>query len=196
MNERTFSADRAQVLDDPQRNVWLPPDAVIQQLGLRADDVVADVGAGTGYFALPLSNVVRGRGKVIAVDFQPAMLERIRAKLSTMDAPTNIELVVGSATATGVREKSVDLVFMANLWHELDDYSAALDEAQRILKKGGRLAIIDWRTDLPSPPGPPAHHRVSLEAAIRTLTGSGWGILSSGPVGLYSHFVVAVLPNS
>jgi ubiquinone/menaquinone biosynthesis C-methylase UbiE len=193
MNERTFHAHNAKMLDDPERLRWLPPDQVIQRIGLRPGMAIADVGAGTGYFALPFSRVVGADGSVHAVDFQKGMLEHIRGKLNGDGDAANISLVFGAAAATNLPGKSVDLVFMANLWHELDDLSAVLAETARILRKGGTLAVVDWRADLPSPPGPPSAHRVSVEALLQTLRSSGWKVEDSGNIGLYSHYVVARL---
>ncbi len=191
MNERTFHADRAHVLDDPNRPTWLSADHVIAKIRLKENSVVADIGAGTGYFAIPFAEMVGSRGKVVAVDFQSAMLGKIKAKLDAYQRLTNVELVSGSATSTTLQAKSVDMVFMANLWHELDELPSVLSEAARVLRQDGRLAIVDWRADMASPPGPPAAHRVALASVIQTLESNGWKILDSGFVGVYSHFVLA-----
>ena len=193
MNERTFHANNAKMLDNPERRTWLPPDQVIAKIGIRQNAVVADIGAGTGYFAFPFAEVVGPGGKILAVDFQPAMLETIRSKLETRERVSNIEIVSGSAAATNLQARSVDIVFMANLWHELDELPSVLVEAGRILRPAGRLAIVDWRADMSSPPGPPDAHRVGLDSVLHNLESHGWNVVDSGLVGSYSHYVVAQL---
>ena len=70
MHDRRFNSSLANRLDDPDRLLWLPPHEVIAALGIQPGDVVADIGAGTGYFALPLARAVGPKGKVCAVDAQ------------------------------------------------------------------------------------------------------------------------------
>jgi ubiquinone/menaquinone biosynthesis C-methylase UbiE len=186
-NERMFRHEHAHKLDDPERQTWLPAAAVIARLGLGPGMRVADIGAGTGYFALPIAASVQPGGHVFAVDAQPEMLELLRARVAGLP----ITLVHGTADHTTLPDASVDLVLLANVWHEIDDTAAALAEARRIVRPGGRLAILDWRTDVEQPPGPPLDHRVSAAEASASLRSAGWA--SSGPeaVGTFSYLVVA-----
>ncbi len=155
---------------------------------------IADVGAGTGYFALPCAEAVGREGKVLAVDFQKEMLEKIRNKLSESGAPQNVVLVEGEVTRTTLPGDSCDLVFMANLWHELDDEGGVLSEVKRIIRPGGRLAILDWKADLVPPPGPPAAHRISQDNLRHVLLWHGWSVKYAENVGMYSYLIIAVLP--
>ena len=191
MNERTFQAGHAHKLDDPARLEWLPPSEVLDSLALQPGSIVADIGAGTGYFTIPLARAVGPNGRVFAVDFQPAMLAHIRAKLDAADAPANIELVEGSADRTSLHEASCDLAFFANIWHEMDDPAAVIEEASRILKPAGRLAILDWRSDLSSPPGPPDDHRLAAADVAASLSRNGWSVDTNRNVGHYSYLIQA-----
>ncbi len=193
MNERTFDAGQAHRLEDPARLTWLPPDEVVRQLSVKPGAVVADIGAGTGYFALPIARAVGEAGSVFAVDFQSEMLSLIRAKLARTGSPSNIHVVEGEAARTTLPARSCDAVFMANLWHELDDYPGVLREVSRILRPRGTLAIVDWRADLPSPPGPPLEHRIPASRVQATLRENGWSVLKADRVGLYSHLILASL---
>lgn len=149
---------------------------------------VADVGAGTGYFALPMAHAVDPGGQVFAVDVQPEMLERLRARL---DPGLPVVLVAGDATHTTLKDASIDLVLFANVWHEIDDCRAALTEATRVLRPDGQLAILDWRTDVKHPPGPPLEHRIAASDVKATLRGGGWTIEASEPVGMFSYLILA-----
>ena len=155
----------------------------IRQLKPSPGSRVADIGAGTGYFAVPLAHAFGPDGWVYAVDLQREMLDLLREKLDAPDAPKNIEVRQGAATATGLDEHSCELVFLANIWHELDRHEDVLTEAARILALGGRLAILDWRTDVEHPPGPPVEHRISAADAEKMLTNNGWFVSHSGLLG-------------
>ena len=194
MNERTFHARDAHKLEDPERLKWLPPEEVIARIGLVPGMTIADVGTGTGYFALPFAKAVGSEGKVLAVDFQKEMLEKLRHKLSGSGPQQNVVFVEGEAARTTLPGNSCDLVFMANLWHELDDDAGVLSEVKRLIRPGGRFAILDWRTDVVPPPGPPAVHRVSPENLSQILSRHGWSFKYSGNVGTYSYLLIAVLP--
>lgn len=191
MNERTFRPENAFKLEDPERYVWLPPADVVSALHLRPEMTAVDIGAGTGYFAIPMAEAVGSGGKVIAVDFQKEMLEFLAGKLRLDGMPGNIELVRGEATRTTLSSDCADLVFLANVWHELDDHSAALTEARRILHHDGRIAILDWRPHAGDPPGPPAGHRIAPDEIRRILEGEGWGPGESLKIGKYHYLLIA-----
>ena len=122
------------------------------------------------------------------------MIEKLSVKLSGPGAPRNVVLVEGDAARTTLPGDSCDLVFMSNLWHELDDDAAVLGEVKRLLRPGGRLAILDWRGDMVSPPGPPISHRVPLETLRQILSRHGWPVTSAENVGMYSYLLIAGLP--
>jgi ubiquinone/menaquinone biosynthesis C-methylase UbiE len=193
-NERTFHHRDAHKLDDPGRLKWLPPEDVMARIGPLSGMTIADVGTGTGYFALPFAGAVGIEGKVLAIDFQKEMLEKLRLKLSAPGAPQNLVLVEGEATRTTLPGNSCDLVFMSNLWHELDDHAGVLGEVKRLLRPGGRLTILDYRADVVPPPGPPAAHRVSLDTLRQVLSRHGWPVTSAGNVGMYSYLLIAGYP--
>lgn len=191
MNERTFSVADAHKLEDPERPKWLPPNEVITSLEIQSGMSVADIGAGTGYFTLPIARAVGSDGKVHAVDFQTGMLDLLGKKLLEPNAPTNIPLIHGTATHTTLPSVCADLVFLANVWHEVDDHALVLKEAARILRKSGRMAILDWRPNVQQPPGPPIDHRISAKTVAETLKLNGWNVERSGNVGKYSYLILA-----
>ncbi len=195
MNERTFRAADAHKLDEPERLQWLPPDAVMDRLSLSQGMSVADIGAGTGYFAIPFASRIGSEGMLYAVDVQEEMLAKLQQKLSVPGMPPNITPVSGDAARTHLNGSSIDVAFLANIWHELDSHGAVLDEMQRILRPGGRLAILDWRQDLAPPPGPPAAHRIPPGDVLKTLADRRWTVQHSGPVGRYSYLISAVPPE-
>ena len=120
MHERRFPASQAQRLESPERLVWLPPAKVVEALAVQPGETVADVGAGTGYFSLPLASAVGDEGRLYAVDAQAEMLEWLREKLDKSRL-SNIDLILAEADRTGLSASSCDLFFLANLWHEIED---------------------------------------------------------------------------
>ena len=196
MGDRLFKPHNAHKLDDPERQVWLPVADVIRAIAIRPGMHVADIGVGTGYFAIPMAQAVAPDGNVYAIDLQLEMLNMLRGKLERPDAPPNIELVRGHASKTMLASKCADVVLIANVWHELDDHEAALQEAARILVPGGTLALLDWRPDKNSPPGPPSDHRLPANDVVQFLTKHHWTTAPPVNIGLYSYFISARPPHS
>jgi len=188
MNNRRFDASQAHRLDAPERLAWLPPAEVVSALAVRAGDTIADIGAGTGYFSIPLAAAAGSQGKVYAVDAQSEMLAHLRQKLRD-GAGSKIELVHAEADATGLRGACCTLVFMANVWHEFPDRASVLQESRRILKAGGRIAILDWRPDVEREAGPPLEHRISARDALDELCSAGFMRTTHANTGKYSWLV-------
>jgi ubiquinone/menaquinone biosynthesis C-methylase UbiE len=193
MNDRVFKHAHAHKLEDPERLKWLPPAEVLSRLHLHHGGRIADVGAGTGYFSIPIAKAVGEAGKVFAVDVQPEMLDKLRQELEQWDSPRNISLHLGAATQLPLPDDSVDVAFYANIWHELDDQDAALLEAIRVTKTNGKIALLDWRSDKESPPGPPQEHRISAETIVVFLQTNGCHRVSCYNVGQYNYIVTAEL---
>lgn len=190
MHGERFPASEAHRLDDPARNEWLPVAEVLGALKIQAGQTAADVGAGTGYFTLPLARAVGPEGKVCAVDAQAEMLSLLGQKLGPAGVG-NVALVRAEADRTGLPASSCDLFFMANVWHEIEDRIAVLTEAMRLLKPGGRIALLDWRPDVEPEHGPPLAHRVDTSRAMEDLRGAGFNAIVRGEVGRYSWLIQA-----
>ena len=190
MGERRFNPENAHRLDSEERRVSSPPDDVLAHLPLDPGMAVADIGAGTGFFARPIAHRIRP-GRVYAVDIQPEMLAVLQEKLSSAREFDNVLPSIGDAQATGLSTESIDLAFLANLWHELDDLGAVLTEARRILRASGTLAILDWSPSASSPPGPPADHRIPESVVCNTLVDHKWDIVSTHSLWQTHYLVIA-----
>lgn len=188
MQNRRFPASEAHRLDLPARRIWLPPAEVLRAIAVKTGHTIADVGAGTGYFSIPLAIAVGPGGKVYAVDAQDEMLSLLWQKRDQAGI-TNIKLMHSEADKTGLPEGSCDLFFAANVWHEFNDRVAVLRESTRVLKTSGRIAILDWRTDSPSEPGPPVKHRLDSSDAVDAVRFQGFQNVTVAQVGQYSWLV-------
>jgi ubiquinone/menaquinone biosynthesis C-methylase UbiE len=163
------SADQwAHVFDDPKRDEWQKPHEVIEALALKPDAVIADIGSGTGYFAVRLANMVP-QGRVYGVDIEPDMVKYLsdRAKRENR---SNVVAIAGATDDPRLPEKA-DLILMVDVFHHIDDRAAYFRKLQASLKPGGRIAIIDYRLD--SADGPPKSARIAPEGVIGELKGAG-----------------------
>ncbi|MBW3660894.1 MAG: methyltransferase domain-containing protein [Gemmatimonadetes bacterium] len=190
MGERLFDPVKSDKLEDPQRVHWLPSSAVLGRMGVERGWTIADVGAGTGYFARPLAEAVGPEGRVLAIDVQREMLARLLVKLAETEAPSNILPLPGDADALPIADDACDALLLANLWHELENGPKVAREARRVVRPGGRMAVLDWEPVEP-PPGPPLDHRVSADAARDVLAAAGWVPSAPSRVGPYSWLLLA-----
>jgi ubiquinone/menaquinone biosynthesis C-methylase UbiE len=192
MNDRIMNAPLAGRLDNPERLLWIPPAVVIGAPAVQPGDAIADIGAGTGYFSLPLAHAAGSLGQVYAVDCQAEMLGHLQFKLDT-GSISNIRVINADADSTGLPNASCDLVFMANVWHEFADRPAVLREARRLLNARGRIAVLDWRPDVEAVHGPPLHHRISASDALDDLQSVGFAGVKQRNVGKYSWLVQGLM---
>lgn len=135
-------------LERPTRVREERTDMLIERLPLESDDVVADIGAGTGYFSFPVARRV-SEGKVFAVDIQPEMLDIIEAR-KRQAGVVNVEAVKGSIDNPNLPEAAVDLIFIVDAYHEFSHPLEMGREMVKALKPGGKLVLIEYRGEDPS----------------------------------------------
>jgi len=170
-HEHSFGqADKwAKVFDDPGRDAWQKPHAVIQALGLKPDAIVADIGSGTGYFAVRLAHRVP-KGKVYGVDTEPDMVKYL-AERAVREGLKNVIAVRAAAGDARLPEKA-DLIIMVDVFHHITDRDNYFRKLRDSLKPGGRLAVIDYRMD--SPDGPPKSARLTPDQVKAELRRAGY----------------------
>ena len=161
----------SKVFDDPQRDAWQKPHEVIQALALKPDAIVADLGAGTGYFSMRLAHMTP-QGKVYAVDLEPAMVKHLdeRAKKAGLQNVVAVQAQPGSANLP----ERADLVLLVDVYHHIEDRERYFRELAKSLKPGGRVAIIDFRMD--SPAGPPRGARVEPGRVKAEMQRAGYAL--------------------
>lgn len=143
-------------LERPERETEEAPDRAVAALALQPGQVVADFGAGTGYFTWRLAQAVGPTGRVFAVDIQPEMLDRLRTNLAAR-AVTNVLTVLATEQDPRLPAASLDLVLLVDVYHELAWPHEVLTALCRALKPGGRLAFVEYRAEDPAVPIKPLH---------------------------------------
>ena len=159
----------ARVFDDPRRDAWQKPAEVVKALDLAPDAVVADIGAGTGYFSVRLANLLP-KGRIYAADVEQSMV-RYLAERSARESLPNMVPVLARVDTPGLPSK-VDLVFMVDTYHHIEGRERYFHGLLGLLNPGARVAIIDFRID--SPDGPPKHVRLSPAQVIGEMAGAGY----------------------
>ncbi len=139
------------------------PEAVVDALGLRPSDVVADIGAGTGYFTFRLADRVP-EGTVYAVDIQPEMLGIVEAR-AAQDGRGNVVPVQGYIDDPNLPEDAVDVVLIVDAYHEFSHPREMMQGIVRSLRPGGRVVLVEYRGEDPAVPIKPLHKMT--EAQVR-----------------------------
>ena len=132
-------------LERPERERQERTDLLIAGLGLSEDFVVADIGAGTGYFTFPVAQRVP-RGKVFSVDIQPEMLARI-ARRKALKNVTNVETVLGAEDDPKLPDNEIDLAFIVDAYHEFSFPREMGERLKESLKPGGQLVLVEYRAE-------------------------------------------------
>ena len=134
-------------LERDRRDGEEQPQKVIAGLDLKSTDIVADIGAGTGYFSFRIAPRVP-KGKVLAVDVQPEMVE-ILTTLKTKKHFSNVQPVLGSVTDVNLAAESVDVALMVDAYHEFEYPKEVMTSIVKALKPGGRVVLIEYRGENP-----------------------------------------------
>ena len=180
---------------------FINPEKILLQIGLKEGITVADFGCGHGYFTLPAGKIIGGEGKVYAVDVLAECLEAIhsRAKLegviNILTMRGNLETPGGS----GIKDGVVDLALLHNVLFQSRKKADILKEADRVLKSGGSLVVIDWLPALDttggsSAFGPQDGWRLSAEEAKKITQEEGFSFDRSLDAGEYHYGLIFIKP--
>lgn len=159
----------AKKFDDPKRDAWQKPHEVIQALNLKPDAVIADIGAGTGYFAIRFALMVPN-GRVFGIDTEPDMVKYLSARAKRENL-SNLIAVTAQPGDPRLPEKA-DLIILVDVYHHIDKREVYFRQLQQSLKPEGRLAVIDFRMDTPE--GPPPAARIAPERVKKELQSAGY----------------------
>ncbi len=162
--------EAAEWLDRPERNKEESSERLVSLLGLKPTDAVADIGAGSGYFSFRLAAAVP-QGYVYAVDIQKEMLDMIKARQSK-ERGANIVTVLGGVADPRLKPNAIDLILLVDTYHEFS-YPREMGLAMaRVLKPGGRIALVEYRGEDPKVPIRDTH-RMTQEQAKKEMAAVG-----------------------
>jgi ubiquinone/menaquinone biosynthesis C-methylase UbiE len=174
------AAEYAHILNDPARDAWQKPHEVVMALDLKPSDTVADIGAGTGYFA---KRFAMHAAKVYAVDIDAKLLE-----MAAKDAPKNLQTILAVPDDPKLPPQSVDVIVFVDVLHHIDNRSAYFEKLKAALKPGGRIVNIDfYKKDLPV--GPPPSMKLSEEQVISEFKKAGLRLTKKHDFLPYQYFL-------
>jgi ubiquinone/menaquinone biosynthesis C-methylase UbiE len=156
-------------LERPDRAAWQRPDAVVATLGLKGDETLVDVGAGSGYFAFRFASALP-RGSVVASDIEPEMVRHMHHKAMT-DGIRNLRVVLGKTDDPEIPQEA-NLVFVCDVLHHVADRAGWLSKLAGEMPKGARLVVVEFKEG-PLPEGPPEQAKIPKAELIRLVTATG-----------------------
>lgn len=168
------------------------PDLLLDALDLRPDAVVADLGAGTGYFSFRLAPRVP-RGRVYAVDIQPEMLTIVERRADAEGVP-NVVSVLGTEQSPGLAEQSVDLTLLVDSYHEFAYPAEMLAGIYRATRPGGRLVLVEYRAEDPDVPIRRLHKMTEAQAR-REVEAAGFAFVENLDALPQQHLLVFQRPE-
>jgi len=185
---RLFPPQDLGLLEAPDRDIWQHPDQIMDELGVADASVVADVGAGSGWFTIRLARRVGPNGVVYAEDVQPEMLNAIDRRVKA-EGLLNVKLIRGEGSDPRLPRGAVHAVLLVDAYHEIEDRVTMLRNLAKSLRPQGRIGVIDFKLE-GSGPGPAMDQRVSPETVINDATQAGLRLFSQQTFLPYEYFLI------
>lgn len=177
----------ARAFDSSSRDEWQRPDELVSSLGDIENKTVVDLGSGSGYFSVRLA--ARG-ANVLAVDVNDEFIQIIEEKKQEFEIPDEkLQTVKITEKSLDLEHGSVDIVFMVNTYHHISDRVRYFREANEVLKKDGRMVIVDfYKKSIPV--GPPKNHKISKEVVLSELEEAGYTSVQQDTTLLEYQYIV------
>ncbi len=172
--------------EDPARAKWQQPKKVIAGLGPLAGKTVADIGAGTGYFAFPIA---KKAAKVIAIDIDERFLRYIERKKATQKDFANIETRLTAPDSPGLKKAEADVVLIVDTYHHIEKRISYLKKLREGLRKDGVLVIVDFKKEK-TPEGPPLELRIAELQVESELKAAGFGSVTTDRSTLPYQYII------
>ena len=187
---RLFQPHELGMLEGPDREAWQRPDQIMDALGIGDGSVVADLGAGGGWFTVRLAKRVGPNGLVYAEDIQPQMIEAIHRRVAR-EGLGNVVPVLGNADNPALPPSSVDAALMVDTLYEVENRQQLLTNVRDALKVGGRLGVVEYRSD-GGGPGPAPEERMPSQQVVRAAEAAGFRLLRHEQFLPYQYLLIFV----
>jgi ubiquinone/menaquinone biosynthesis C-methylase UbiE len=174
-------------LDDPKRDAYQKPHQVMEALGVKEGEIIADIGAGSGYFTFRLAQHVGNAGHVYAVDISPDMIRHLHERARDTKS-LNVSPILARPDDP-LLPQAVDRFVIVDVWHHVEDQSGYLAMMKKRLKPGGQVVMIDFqKRELPV--GPPPGMKIAREDLIQQMQKHGFRVAKEHTFLPYQYFIV------
>lgn len=173
----TMSHEGADWLIRPEREAEESSARMLKELKLEPGMTACDFGAGNGFHTLVMAKSVAPKGRAVAIDIQPEMLDLLRARAKTA-AVSNVDTILSTATDPKLPPATCDLILLADVYHELDDPARVLGHLKRALRPKGVVALLEFRSEDPKVPIKP-EHKMSRAQIMKELEANGFVLARS-----------------
>ncbi len=184
---RLFPPEKIDILEQPRD--WQDIDEIMYRMRVRNGDVVADIGAGSGYFTIPFARKVGSKGLVYAEDIQKEMIDYISQKVDKLQMK-NIRIILGKIEDPLIPDNSINHAFIANTYHELARPLLLLKNLKKDLRSNGILVIIDWDPTKSPTFGPPKEAKVPVDTVIKEAEKVGFRLMEKHDFMPYHYFLI------
>lgn len=187
---RLFPPSDLGLLDAPDRDLWQRPDQIMDAMGIADASVVADIGAGSGWFTIRLARRVGPQGKVYAEDVQREMINALSHR-AAREGLTNVEPVLGGEKDPSLPPNAMDAILVVDAYHEVaeTDRVSMLQSLARALKPQGRLGVVDFNLE-GTGPGPSRDERVNPDVVVKDAERTGLRLIRREPFLPYQYFLI------
>ncbi len=175
-------------LEDPKRDAYQKPHEVLAALDLKEGEVIADIGAGSGYFSFRFAHHVGEKGRVYAEDINPDMIVYMNRRIRDLNL-RNIETILAVPDDPLLQDASIDRFFICETWHHIENHAHYLSLIKKMLKPGGQVIMIDFqKKELPL--GPPMEMKISREDLLKEMDSNGFRLVAEHTFLPYQYFLV------
>jgi ubiquinone/menaquinone biosynthesis C-methylase UbiE len=175
-------------LEDPMRDAYQQPEEVIRALDIKEGEVIADLGAGSGYFTFRLARQVGPKGRVYAVDVDPAMIVHLNRRIRDLKVG-NVVTILCAPDDPLLADGAVDRFFICDTWHHIQGHAHYLSLLKRMLKPGGQVIMIDFKK-VKTPVGPPMEIRIGRDDLVREMEANGFDLAAEQTFLKYQYFLI------
>ena len=176
------------MLDDPKRDAYQKPDEVVAALKLKKGEIIADIGAGSGYFTFRLARQVGTAGRVYAVDVSADMIMHLNRRIRELGT-RNVVTILCPPDDPLLGDASISRFFICDTWHHIENHDHYLALLKKMLKQGGQIIMIDYKNTR-TPVGPPLEMRIDREDLVKEMGKNGFRLEAEHTFLPYQYFLI------